>query len=255
MYSELIIRPKALENQILFPNTARDLVGLACKDLPINPLVFNHDEAGKNIQGKFFHPDINNLEARLPKPPVVSFDGGKGFIRIYMLGEPGKALMEETAPLIAQALAKHLGGTYSFSLNEGKCTVEEAYNPMLYSIRRLVVSKKTDKYHPDFFSRPIADSEYDIPKMILRGLLSQAKWLDENGSFGLANRLPDLDTLGLHIAEGRPGLMKVKDGINAVGYTHLVFSMNLNLMGPWSAGLLRSRGEGAIRKLILGGAR
>ena len=254
MYSELIIRPKALQDKIMYPDTARSLVALALDGTVFNPLLLNRDSHGKTIQDKYWHEEKTNIEAALPHPPVASFDGGKGFIRIFMLGETGRDLMAETAPIVAAKLAQHLDSAYAFSINEGKCTIEERNTPVLYSIRRMVMTKNPKKGQR-YFKIPPQEVSDDIRRTIMRGLLSQARWLDENtsGRYKLHNRIPDEETLGFSIFDGEPCPVLIKDNNFAYGYSNLTFSMNLDLMGPWLAGHLRSRGYGQIRKLVLKG--
>lgn len=252
MYSELIIRPKALENQLLYPDTARSLVAEALDGISISPLVFNRDGNGKTIQGRYWHDDPNHITAKMGMPPVVSFDGGKGYIRVYMLGKPGRDLMGESASVIASAVAKHVGGPYAFSMNEGMCKIEPRNNPEMYYTSRIVLTKSSIKSHR-YNKVPPLDVSDDIRRVILRGLMSQARWLDENsdGACNLEHLIPDEESLGFFIAEGEPAPFVINDNNLAAGYTKLAYSMQLGLSGPWAAGNLRSRGYGQIRKLIL----
>jgi len=250
MYSELIIRPKAMADQVIYPDVARRLVAEACDGISVPPLLFNRQPDGKTIQGRYWHKDRNHIEAALPHPPVVSFDGGKGFLRIFMLGQPGRDLMVESASTIGNAIAKRVGGPYAFSMNEGNCKVNVYNTPILYSIRRLVVSKDPVK---SLRYRSVAPEEVqdDLRRIILRGLISQARWLDQHGASKLEFAVPDENGLGFEIAEGEYAPIEIKEGKYAAGYIKLVFAMNLDLGGPWFAGHLRSRGYGQIRKLIL----
>ena len=252
MYSELIIRPKALENQIIYPDIARKLVGEALDGITVSPLLFNRQADGKTIQGRYWHEDKNHITAKMGLPPVVTFDGGMGFIRIYMIGIAGRELMSESASVIASAIAKHVGGPYSFAMNEGMCTIEPRETPVLYSARKLVMTKEPAKSQRYFKIAPTEVSD-DIRRVLLRGLISQARWLDENsnGACNLEYLIPHEDSLGFFIAEGESCPILINDKNYAAGYSKLAFSMQLELMGPWSAGNLRSRGYGQIRKLIL----
>lgn len=250
MYTELIIRPAALADQIMYPDTARKLLAEALDGMTVSPLLFNRTSDGKTIQDKYWHAERNHLEAALPYPPVVYFDGGKGFLRLFMLGQPGRELMAVSASAIGTAIGRHLGGPFSFAINEGDCTIKQFHSPMLYSIRRLVVTKNPLKSQR-YIKVPPADVADDLRRVILRGLLSQAKWLDAHGASRLEYAIPDEETLGFSIADGMPTPIEIKEGKLAAGYAKLVFSMNLDLGGPWFAGHLRSRGYGQIRKLIL----
>ena len=246
MYAELIIRPSALADQVLYPDTARKLVAEACDGIALPPLLFNRNEDGKTIQDRYWHDDRGHLEAALPFPPVVSFDGGKGFVRLFMFGTPGRDLMAETASRIADAVAKHVGGPYAFSMNEGDCSIKPNTDPRMYSIRRLVVTKNPVKSQR-YIKVPPAAVEDDLRRVVMRGLISQARWLDANGASGLERVIPDENSLGFGIADGAPTPIDIKPGVKAAGYARLTFSMCLTLSGPWLSGHLRSRGYGMIR--------
>lgn len=254
MYSELIIRPKALEGTILYPDLARKIVSEAVlsQKVKIPNLIFNRHENGKSIEGRFFHEDPNHISAKLAKPPVVSFDGGKGFIRLYMLGKTGRDLMAETAPLLSSAIAKHVGGPYGFLMNEGMCKLSVRDNPILYTTRRLMMTKSRDnnRKYENVAPQDISD---EIRRVILKGLISQAKWLDEdtNGECSYEHLIPDENSLGFYIAEGKSCLIMIDEKNFGSGYKNLSFSMNLEMTGPWAAGMLRSKGCGKISKLIL----
>lgn len=250
MYSEFIIRPAALADKFIYPDTARKLVAEACDGLQLPPVLFNRQADGKTLQGKYWHEDKNHIEAGLPLPPVVSYDGGKGFLKVLMFGEPGRDLMAETAAHIATAVGRHVGGAYSFMMNEGDCNIQPRSTPVLYSIRRLVASKKPEGSRQYIKTDP-ADVSDNLRRIILRGLISQARWMDDNGTSGLYESVPHEDSLGFHIAEGRSIPIEIKEGKLAAGYAGLTFTMNLMLVGPWFAGHLRSRGYGQIRPRVL----
>ncbi len=250
MYSELIIRPHALADQVIYPEVARKLVAEACDGINVPPLLFNRGPDGKTIQGRYWHPDRNYLEAALPLPPVTSFDGGKGFLRIYMLGQPGRDLMLESASLIGTAIGKKVGGPFLFAINEGDCKILTYSTPILYSIRRLVVTKDPHKSRR-YMDTPPEQVEDDLRRIIMRGLISQARWLDQHGAGGLECVIPDEHSLGFGIADGQFKPILINDRNYAAGYANLTFTLNLELAGPWFAGHLRSRGYGQIRKVWL----
>jgi hypothetical protein len=206
------------------------------------------------ISDRYICKDKSHITSGMPLPPVVSYDGGKGFIRIYMLGEQGRKLMEEVAPVIASAVAKQVGGPYSFVLNEGMCTIKEKHTPILYSTRRIVVAKEIEegKLFRDKEPHEVSDK---LRRIIIRGLLAQARWLDENsdGKCNLESLIPHEDSIGFHIADGKQIPIVIKDKNHAWGYANLTFTLNLDLMGPWQAGRLLSHGHGRIRKVILKG--
>lgn len=259
MYTELIIRPKRVEDQIFYPDTARALVAEAL-DLKEGKwpaslnLLFNRDKEGKTIQGRFDRCLPDQPYSGIGLPPIVTFDGGKGFFRIYMFGEPGKEFMMLAAPIVAAAVAKHIGGPYAFDLKEGQCTLRMSPQPILYSIRRLVVTKAGKPFQHFVGVEPHAVID-QLKRILIRGLISQSRWLDLHGAKNIEHNLPEDDALGFHIFEGKSCPVTVKPGIFAASFAHLTFSMNLALSGPWMAGFLRSRGYGQIRKVILKGAR
>jgi len=254
MYSELIIRPKALSETIVYPETARKMIAEALDGVAVPKLFFNRHDNGQTIGDRYHHPDANHPIAGAAKPPVISFDGGKGFVRIFGLGEPGRTLINEVAPIVSSAIAKHVGGTYGFNLNEGMCQIENRNNPILYSIRRIVATKNLiiGDHFKNKDPRDVSDS---LRRIILSGLISQARWLDENsgGASNLESLIPDEESSGFHIADGRQVPIAIKAKNYAFGFADLTFSMNLRLEGPWQAGKLRSHGYGRIRKVILKG--
>jgi len=252
MYSELILKPNALADQIIYPDVARSLIAEALDGVNISPLIFNRHGNGKTIVDRYWHDDPNHITAKLAKPPVVSFDGGKGYVRIYMLGKPGRNLMGESAHVIAKAVAKHVGGAYTFSMNEGMCKIEPRNNPVMYYTKRIVVSKSPIKSQRYVKVSPQEVSN-DIRRVLLQGLISQARWLDENsdGVCNLEHLIPDEESLGFFIAEGQPAPFLINNQNYAAGYSKLAYSMQLDVSGPWAAGHLRSRGYGQIRKMIM----
>lgn len=252
MYTELIIRPAKMADRYFHPDQVRKLVAKACDGLPIDPLLFNRQTDGKCIQGQFDRDRPGEPYSGIALPPVAIFDGGQGFIRIYTLGEVGRTLMQKCAPTVAHAVARHIGGAYTFDLKEGECNIEPRSTPSLFSIRRLVVAKhrrNTQKFSQR--GEGAQDVEDELKTLVIRGLISQARWLHGNGADKLEYRIPDDGSLGFHIAKGEFVTVKIKNNAYASAYKNLIFSMNLSLKGPWYSGLLRSRGYGKIQPYIL----
>lgn len=252
MYTELLIFPDALKNQSLFPDTARELVAEATDAFPVNPLLFNRQPDGKAVQGCYgAAADGEGWGV----PPLVCFGSSPGCIRLVGLGPQGAALVTNEAPTLGSAIAMHLGNTpYTFKTISGDCTVERSY-PMVYRVRRLVVSKKLNAInrHKDNESFTLQSVEPLIRRALISGLLSQARFLDETCSgVERESAIGTDEMIGLRILEGRPiiGRIKKEAKAHALIVRDLVVSLDLDLKGPWFAGHLRSRGYGLIRKEV-----
>lgn len=251
MYKELLIFPEKMKGQVIYPDIARELVAEAADAFPINSMIFSRMPDGKNVQGVY--GDAGDGEG-WGLPPRIFFGGGQGFIRVTGLGQEGSDLLGSEASMIATAVAAKLG-PYSFKINDGTCTVQRS-RPFLYRIGRLILSKKLTvmNAHKDTDGRCTLESVSPlIRRAIIGGIVSQARFLDQN-SGGMSGSLESVigtdDMLGLRIIDGSAGIIKVKknERLHALVVSNLVFSLDLDLRGPWLAGILRSRGFGLIRK-------
>lgn len=237
MYLEVIFRPQGLAGQRIWPDQARKLVAKACDGLDLAPALFNRGPNGKTLQGRY--GDDRDGDG-MGMPPAIVFDGGRGFIRLYGLGERGQALLGEAAPTLLRGLIRAQGAT-SFDMKAGACELEYKGYGVLHRIHLLVVSKK-----PGVIPREPATAEASsaaIRREITRGLIAQARWL--GGS--LEGQVP-LDE-DIDIVEGEPCPVPIQDGIFAAAFKNVVFAMPVMAKGPWLAGHLRSRGYGMIRFL------
>jgi len=251
MYTELIIRPKSKEDIIFYPDVARAVVAESLDGIDIPPLLFNRDIDGKALQGRTSFKGRDHIESNIGHPPAIFFDGGKGFIRIFGLGKPGRELLHNHCGAIAQAVGKQTGSPFSTDLKHGTCGISRK-GTTLYSIRQLVIEKNPKKANKYIRVDPISVQE-DIQTEIYRGLIAQAQWLDEHNEQGASNLerfIPDIGTLDVDIISGESTPIPIKNNILAAGFKQLVFSMNITLTGPWLCGHLKSRGYGHIRPYI-----
>lgn len=254
MYKELLIFPDGLRDQMVYPDVARELVAEAADAFPVNPLIFNRMPDGKTVQGTYGSAEDGEGWGI---PPRIFFGGGRGFIRITGLGAAGAALLEAEAATIGTAVAMKLGTPYSFKMNEGECEVKRS-RPHLYRVKQLVLSKKTAAMnaHKSADGRFTRNSvEPLIRRAVIGGIISQARFLDEqcHGPAVMEAEIGTDDMLGLRILEGEVVIGKIKKDarVHALIVTNLVFSVDLELKGPWLSGLLRSRGYGLIRKELV----
>lgn len=251
MYKELLLFPETLKGQVIYPDVARKMVAQACDQLPIDPAIFGRDAHGKPLTGRM--GDDRKGEG-FGEPPAIVFDGGKGFIRLYGVGRRGSAVLTEQAMVVYLALCKHLGGPIRMEFNEG-ITALQMSKPILYSMRRMVITKNPAKLS-HFFRVSAMERSEEIKQEILRGLIGSARWHDqaddEAGADGvpLEARIPSETSLLLDVLEGESVPIEIKPGVPGAAFKNLTFCTNLDLTGPWSVGKLRSRGYGLIRRRI-----
>lgn len=260
MYSEFMVWPASLKDDIVYPEEARRLVALACDGKNIAPEIFNRDASGKTRQGAFGHTADGEGYG---KPPLVMFGGGKGLIRLYGLGATGSELLLSQSPRIATALSEHLKTAYRFTIQQGQCRILGDDGPLLrpvsYRIKTLVIAKK----RPDIDAilqgdQPTLEKLTPfIERHIVRGIIGQSRFLDDDCATPVVREgaIPRDETLAIRVTAGKPCWVPivVKDGrnsVHALGVRNLEFSMRLSLDGPWAVGALRSRGFGMIRGAI-----
>lgn len=239
---------------------ARSLVGLACEHFPIDPGVFSRDAQGKNLQA-VFDPDSEGRV--LPKPPLISFGGGNGFVRLVALGTKGSELLRSQAGLICTALGEHLKSPCRFRFNEGHCTLEPLSGyTRTYFIPMLALTKKDRDFEKIATRDTRITLDAVIPKivkLVSDGLLSQARFLDESyreagapEKARLEQNIPTDDALDIQVFEGNPHFKALKQGGKGkvLCVSGLALTMAVDLQGPWSCGVLRSRGWGSILKAV-----
>ena len=247
MYKELLLFPEKLKGQSIYPDVARKIVAEACNGVSINPAIFARDAQGKTLQGRY--GDDRQGEG-MGVPSSIVFDGGLGFIRLYGIGQSGSDLLSDQAMLLITALSKHFGGPFRMEFKEGNCSLKMS-QPFMYTIRRLVMAKKA--YQLDhFFGVSAVDRAAEVKKEILRGLVSTARWLDEDleGQSMLESQIPHEDSILLDVLEGESVPVEIKRGIPAAAFKNVTFCTNLDISGPWSVGKMRSRGYGLVRRRI-----
>lgn len=260
MYLELLIFPQALAGKEVPHRTARSTVAKACEAFPLDPRLFARDESGKTLTK--IYPGMGDGGKDLPKPPLVTFRGGKGFFRITGLGLEGVRLVRENAQLLCHALSEHLQSPYSFKLNEGDCKAEQLHGYVnTYYVPTIVVMSKVHRWakltppkgEPDHRRINLEDLRPHIEREIREGLLAGCRFMDESyreaGRTDMATQESQLgtdDMLNIEIHEGSPNFQPMRPGdpLKALFVNDLVFTAAVKLAGPWHFGRLRSRGHG-----------
>lgn len=241
-YSELFFRRKDPDR--IFPDQARKLVAAACNGTGVDPAIFNRDCNGRTLSDTY--GDSRQGEG-YGIPPRIMFDGGCGFIRMYGVGRAGAELLQEQAPALFTALYKQ--GFMGFDTKSGDMTIEYKADAPLYSIRTLVVAKKPGACKP-FIKADLLDVEDAVGEVILRGMTGVARMLDlDLQAIDQAPRFEREIPHSITLLEGTPYPIPVTDGITAAGFKNVLFSLPYKITGPWSTGLLRSRGYGLIRAI------
>lgn len=247
-YSELLFRRP--DDDAIYPDQARKLVATACDGKDINPGIFARDEAGKTLSG--FYGEHTGLDGQrgIGLPPRIVFDGGRGFVRLYGLGKTGAALLQAEAPKLFTAL--YAQGFRTFEAKEGAMGIAWKDDGVLpfYAIRKLVVAKKPAQCQ-QFIKAPLeGEVAEQVKASILRGLAGMAQMLDEElMADGKApvhlGSIPDT----VEVLEGEPCPVQIKPGLTAAGYKNLLLHFQCKFSGPWTTGLLRSRGYGLMRTI------
>lgn len=249
MYKELLIFPKALEGEPLFPDTARKLVAKACDGYPVAQEIFarqpdgrtEHRMFGRGKQGKGYGAT-----------PSVCFGGGRGFIQLYGIGKTGSEVLCANGASVATAISRlHGNCPYRFVMNEGHCKVQGSNGgAVAYRIRNLIVSKRHAEYgHITADGLPaLPPMEPMIKRAIYRGLVGQALQLDKELGTNYSSVFGTQDSLDIQLFDGKPFFSQIKEGVKscALGIHGLTFTMACRLIGPWFTGHLRSRGFGYI---------
>jgi len=255
MYKELLIWPLLLEGQVVYPPDAREMVAKACDNFPVDPMIFNRMPDGKLVQGSYGTAEEGEGWGI---PPQIFFGGGQGLIRITGLGLDGGDLLGREASTIATAVGTLLNTPYKFKVNTGQCTVKRS-EPKVYWVRALMLSKQKNSMNA-FKDKAtgrftLASVEPLIRRAVIGGVVSQARFLDEqcNEPALREQQIGTDDMLGLTVLGGEAAVIKAKKDaqVYALIVNNLVFSIDLELKGPWLAGVFRSRGFGLIRQRIV----
>lgn len=235
MYRELILRPSGLSGRHIAPDEARRLLSEAIGNAPIDPLIFNKDAQGRNLQGRFG----DDREGQgWGVAPAITFDGGLGFFRLYGFGEHGCDVLATASPHLMRALSALYGPT-AVSLAAGELGIQHEGHGVLHRIRRLIVSKKPGRRIDGSITDPgVVEA---IRHQIIGGLTTQSH-LCAPGTLGAIPMDDAIDVL-----EGQPVPIAIRPGIFVSAYKNVVVSMPVRLRGPWLAGHLRSIGYGYIR--------
>lgn len=233
MYTELILRPSRLADQVIYPDQARKMVASALDGQGIDPAVFGRDATGKTLQGVIGHVKDGSGFGAAPR---IAFNGGRGFMRLYGMGPAGSELLLSHAIRIYNGVAQAQGPTVQ-KIAQGSCVMEHTHFMVVHNIHILVTNKK-----PSHRAVPLHEAAAlaAIRRHIVGGLTSQAALL---GLIASPPREEDIEVL-----EATPCSVPIQPGIYASAYKNVAFAMPYRLKGPWFAGLLRSRGYGLMRE-------
>lgn len=175
-------------------------------------------------------------------------------IRLYGHGRQGCDILKSNAALIFGAVAQHTKSACRIEAAEGDLDLGFSKSgPNIFVVRRLVMTKSPIA-HQRYKGATATDRADDVKRVIYESLLSQAYFIDEQGGLRdgtrLLDKLPKQESLRIEIFEGDLVGQEIKNGLNATAYKNLIFGANIDLVGPWQAGKLRSRGCGYIRRMV-----
>lgn len=247
LYTELILRPKTMAEQTVYPREARRLLAKALDGFTVSPQLFGRDATGKTMGTR--------VNRRPPLVPVI-FNGGKGFLRLYGVGDEGREVLRNDMGTIVTALSRHTEGQVILEIKEGKF-IHKPGMPRSYRINRLALGKHGKVRGDKLFAawEQSHNSTTQEGKMAaLRSISPVIKetldWYLDGAADQLGIDLPrDLD---INVVDGE----LVLDRIHADRPGHVVciknlrFFLNGELYGPWAAGHLRGHGFGLIRREI-----
>lgn len=250
MYTKMTIRSEKIDQAQLYPDRVRNLVAQALRanNTAIDPIFFNRTRDGSHIDEKITDKHSPGIS------PAIAYSSSRGSIEIIGLGERGiKAIRDNSLALMA-ALSSHYGASF-LKTTDGKCSARTADDPKLYRIKNLLVDKRPDsKKHGEClkFDLPsnfaLSDIEPLVRRSIIRGIVSQAATIDRETRSTIEANLPHDEGFDIRLVDGRSLIAKVGQGTYVIA-ANLVFSLNLNLKGPWFVGLRRSCGYGEIREI------
>ena len=248
MYKELLFQCNALDGKLADMGDARTVLSKACQGVNVNPLVFQHDPvSGKTVHNVHFQAEDG--QEIYYAPPLVSIDGRGNYIKLLGLGQSGIELLESQSVLLFTALVKYLGAIVKFTEYSGRTDLEMS-RPSLYQVHRMLIGKKSHVYNQDIYKEQgrftLASVEPLIKKAILQGIIGQAKFIDSEFGTGLESSLGTDEMLNIRIIHGDPFILR-SEKRDLLGVKRLVFSINLELKGRWSAGYVRSMGFGLFR--------
>ncbi len=260
MYLEYLVRLIDAPAGVFTPQNARTVLGMALQQSgeAFPSVLFGHEEGGGNVQTLYSLPGDHLHYAA---PPMVAVSGGSNFLRLTAVGPQGCDALREHVARVAQAVGKFTGHLYSIATYSGKVEIEPS-RPTLYQCSALILQKNTKhlialmkNFPKDDAGRWNVDFGALIPtieKSLVRGMIGQALHLDHQMPDGesLFGRMPSDERLAIKVLEGTTYFYRTEKhrGL-ALAIRNLVFTMDVKLSGPWSAGQLRSRGFGAIRQL------
>lgn len=242
-YTEVILRPRSLQGQKVYPDDARSLIALALNGRKVSPEIFARQNDGKTIGRR-----INK------HPPVIPiiFGGGIGFVRIYGIGEAGQAALNRDLGTIVSALADHQECPVTVNMKQGALQYRDN-GTKVHRIGCLGLAK-TNKVRGNAFF-PLYAKYNKAPEIekpaIFQEIVPTISEVIENGLAGIADQLMiDLPrNLGIRVLDGTLGITKMHAG--EPGHLGVIrnlrFAMDGSLLGPWSVGHFRSHGYGMIR--------
>ena len=246
MYRDLLIFPAGQKQRRFHHQDVRDLIAASTDAYPVDPILFRREQEGRHHVIRY--PDIG-ADGGVAAPPPVTFGGGLGYLRVRGIGKEGAQAVLKNAPFIGSAISDYFDGDlYTFKFAEGPCYIEPS-RPLIYACPMLLMVNR-----PSVMAR-LAGSERkltlesvdaSVRKVMINSVLAQARYLDTQDGGNRESVIGTDDMLGLRVLEGSPLMVKVKHGVHFAAVRDLVFSINLDLKGPWYAGARRSQGYGQL---------
>ena len=239
MYQEIILRPSGLAEKRIYPDQAqalaRVMIASALGDAPVHPALFNRDSSGRCLQGRI--GDDRNGEG-YGAAPLIAFDGGVGFIRLFGFGAEGSRILIDSSPALVHAVSAKYGPT-AVALHASVLKIRPTGHGVAHRIRRVVVSKKAGRR----VDGPVSDP--DVARILRRHIVSGLTAQSMQFAPQMLGHIPDEDAI--EILDGVPIPIATHHGITVSAYKNVAVSMPVRLVGPWLVGHLRSAGYGYIR--------
>jgi len=179
------------------------------------------------------------------------------------LGVEGTQLLRDNAAMIGTAVGQSLQTPYQFRFNEGHCKISPLFGYVRsYFIPVLALTKKDRVFNsiaPRDQRITLEQLAPLIRQAVTSGLISQARYLDDSYFQALTPELAKLESaigtdesLNIEIFEGEPHFRSLNSDTKGkvLCVSGLRFTIAADLEGPWSCGVLRSRGFGRIFKAV-----
>lgn len=200
----------------------------------------------QSIPVEFFHYREHLDGATIDGLSPVRFASSKSAIRIIGLGDDGDALVMNSADAIARLFAKHFSGPMPIEVRRGSMDIERTNAPRRYLAKTVALT-----VHPKHYKKYKEADDITRQQMVAKHILGGP------GTKGSIERMCDmlgvpmpggLELVITGVSNDTPELIKEKNGVKAWAMIlrEVTFLLNADLTGPWSIGLLQSRGHGPV---------